>query len=78
LDFHVALKGRQHDDSRFRKFITNDNQRIDPADVGKPQIHEGDVGTVFPKQLDGLSGGRCLREEGHIRLTFDHHGYALP
>src|SRR6185369_17649365 len=52
LDFNIAFKRCQHDDSGVGELRSYRNHRVDAAHIGKPEVHEGDIGLVLPKLLD--------------------------
>src|ERR1700733_15882158 len=49
LDFHVALESGEHDDTSVREFRADANHDVDTADVGKPQVHQRNVGPMLAK-----------------------------
>src|SRR6266404_3144415 len=54
LDFHVAFKGRQHNDARLGEFRSDGYHRIDTTLVRKPEVHESYVWLVLPKLLNAF------------------------
>jgi len=83
LNLDVGHKGCQHHDAGVGKFRADCDHCIDATHVGKPKIHECDVGRVFPKPLNGFSGIGCLCCQAHVRLInpgvpLELHGTQYP
>src|SRR5258708_4571950 len=70
-DFDVAFERRQHDDARIGKLRADCDHRVDPAHVGKPQIHQGHVRAVLAETQEGLAAAPGLGHELHVPLTLD-------
>jgi len=47
------------------------NGRINAVCIGKPKVHESDVGPMSNETLDGLISVRGLRYNLHVRLAVD-------
>jgi len=62
---------------RFRKFRANGDHRVNPAAIGKAQIHERDVRLVLAELVDALLRVGRLGHHLHVRLIVDDCGDAL-
>jgi|SRR5688572_20458966 len=78
MDFNITLKSRQHDDARIREFASDCNQRIDAADIGKSEVHECYVRSMFSELLNRVGAAGGFADQRHIRLTVDDDGNSLP
>src|SRR5260370_16677128 len=77
LDFDIAVERSEHDDAGFWKFRADGDQRLDSAHVRETEVHQGDVGLVLAKSLDGLFAGGGDGREGHVRLAVYDGGDSL-
>src|SRR5260370_10236681 len=76
-DFAVAVERRQHDDARIGELRADSDHRVDPAHVGKPQIHQGHVRAVLAETQEGLAAPSGLGYELHVPLALDQSGDPL-
>ena len=74
LDLHVALEGSQHDDAGVGKLRPDRDHDIDPAGVGKAQIHQSDIWPMLAKPLQGFARVGCFGYQRHIGLAVDNGG----
>ncbi len=77
LDFHVAFKGRQHNDARLGEFRADGYHRVDATLVRKPEVHESYVRLMLPKLLNAFLRVGGLSYQHHVRLIVDDRGKAL-
>src|SRR5262249_13634649 len=70
--FRVAFIRRQYRDACFRKLRPNCDHRVDAADIGEPEVHEGDIGVKVAKILDRFVSGDGLRYQLHVGLALEH------
>src|SRR5690348_15369278 len=77
LDFDVAIKSSQHDDTCLWKLFSNCDHGVDPAHTWKPEVHQSNVGLVFTKIRDRFVSVGGLRHHLHVRLAIDHAGNPL-
>src|SRR5208283_2996271 len=70
---HLGIPGirSQHDDPRFRSFVPNRNQRVQPAHYGHLDVHQRNVRPLGPELLDRFASIRSFANHAHIRLTTD-------
>jgi len=61
-----------------RKLGLDGLHRIYSAHIGKPKVHDYNVGLVLTKALDGVAAGRSLTYQTHIRLSIDNCGETIP
>src|SRR5262249_38546596 len=77
LDLAVAIRRRQHNNSRVRKFSANCDQDIGSVGARKAQVHQGDVGAVATKFGDRFDAVGGLPDENHIWLSLQDCGKPL-
>ena len=51
------------------KFVANRDDRIKTIHFWHLQVHQGDVGAVFPELLDSFASIGRLGDQSHVRLT---------
>ena len=51
--------------------------RIYAVHIGKPKVHDYNVGLEFTKALDGVAASRSLTYQMHIRLSIDNSGKTI-
>ena len=68
IDVFVALVHRQHDDVRPGGLAADRANRLDAAHRSELQVHQRDVGTVFPVQRHRLLARRGERDDFHVGL----------
>src|ERR1700677_3085739 len=76
VDILVALIGGEHDETRLRRRSPNFTNDLDPALIGEPEIHQGDVGAMFPEETDRFHGGPRLGGYHHVGLRLNDGGNA--
>jgi len=54
LDFYVAFKGREYDDTGFGELGSDCGQRINAAQIRHTKVHEGDIGAMSTILLDRI------------------------
>ncbi len=75
---YISFKGGQHDDAGIRELGADGDHCIDAADVGQPEVHEGDVGLMLAETFYGLpSIGRFGHQE-HVRFVLDDGCDSFP
>src|SRR5580692_1860813 len=77
LNFNIALKRRQNDDSGLGKLRSDRDHRVNPADAGKSEVHESHVGLVLAKLLDRLVGVAGFSNHMHVRLIINDSADSL-
>ena len=75
---HIALVGRQHDDSCIRELRSNGDERVEAIHLRHLNVHQRHVRTVRAELLDRFAtvGGFC--DHGHIRLNSHDCGQKAP
>src|SRR5258708_3262270 len=68
-DFCVAFEGSQHNHTSAARLRTNRNQSLDPAHVGKPEIHQSDVGLKLLEQMDCFAASGRFPCHLHVRFV---------
>src|SRR5271165_830040 len=71
LHLGVPGIGSQHDDPRFRSFVANRDQRVQPAHYWHLEVHQRNVRMVCAKLLDRFTSIRCFAYNAHVHLTSD-------
>src|SRR5262245_53752628 len=78
LDLDITLEGRQHDDASAGKLRSDCDQSVNAAHIGKPEVHECDIGPMLAELLDGLAPARGLSRQEHVGLAVDNRSDSLP
>src|SRR5580693_6062683 len=71
LNFNIALKRGQNNDSGLGKLRSDRDHRVNPADAGKSKVHKGHVGLVLAKLLNRLVGVAGFGNHLHVRLIIN-------
>ena len=78
LNLCVSFKRCEHDDARVWKLSANGHHGVDATDIGKPEIHEGDVRSVFSETKDRLVSIGCFGNQHHVGFISYDRRYSLP
>jgi hypothetical protein len=65
---NVAGVSGEYDESRVRKLAADRDHGIDAVAIGHLQVHERDIGIVFPELLDGLMSTGGFSNNLHVSL----------
>jgi hypothetical protein len=68
-DVLVALKRRHHDNPGFGELLPDGHQRINPAQIRHPEIHQRNVRPTLPISLHCLASSGCLGDKHHVWLA---------
>src|SRR5271170_7628912 len=77
VNLDVSLRRCEHYEASVRKLIPDGDHRVDAGHVGKPDVHQHDVGLLLSKRLDGVPTVGGFSDQGHIRLVVDQSCNAL-
>lgn len=76
VDILVALIRGEHNETRLWRDSANFTDDLDPAPIGEPEIHQGDVGAMFPEQTERFRRGPRLGGYRHVGLRLNNGGNA--
>jgi hypothetical protein len=71
---NVAGVSGEYDKSRVRKLAADGDHGIDPVPIRHLQVHERDIGIMFPELLDGLMSTGGFRNNLHVSLITNESG----
>ncbi len=70
----IEIKGGEDEDLGHRKVLDDPAGCLDAAGTGHADIHQDDIGTQFPRELDGFGAVAGLPDGFHVRLGLQDHG----
>src|SRR5882757_3823313 len=76
VDILVALVGCEHDETGLRSGPADGAYDVHTALIRKPEIHQSDVGPMFPEQAYRFLCSSRLPAYRHIRLGLNDGGNA--
>jgi hypothetical protein len=76
VDILVALICGKHDETRLWRHSPDFTNHLHPAPIGEPEIHQGDIGVMFPKETEGFRSGPRLGGYHHVGLRLNDGGNA--
>jgi hypothetical protein len=71
---NVAGVSGEYDESRLRKLAADRDHGIDAVPIRHLQVHERDIGFVFPEMLAGLMPTGGFSNNLHVRLITNESG----
>src|SRR5215469_1728617 len=71
---NVAGVSGEYDESRVRKLAADRDHGIDAVPIRHLQVHERDIGIVFPELLDGLMSTGGFSDNLHVSLIINESG----
>src|SRR5215472_3446660 len=71
---NVARVSGEYDKSRVRKLAADRDHGIYAVPIRHLQVHERDIGIVFPELLDGLMSTGGFSNNLHVRLITNESG----
>jgi hypothetical protein len=78
VDVLVEIEGREDEDARGGFHRREAPGRLEPVDVGHPDVHQRDVGCKAPDGGDGLLAVGSFAEDLDVRLLLEGLGRSAP
>src|SRR5664279_5378941 len=71
LNFNIAFRGGQHDETSVQKFVPDRDHRLYAGHIGESDVHQSNIRPMFSKTEDSLLPSRCFAHHPHVGLIIN-------